>query len=555
MRRAVRALLTYAVLALLPALSLAAPADELCLADANGLRVADARLLDGIGPYRAAPVSRHAEAQRYFEQAMVMNWGFNFAEAVRSFRAAGMRDPTCAACRWGIAWALGPSINHDVAAADLPVIADALVQARVHASDARTRALVEALALRFPDGRAPDSASERRYAEAMVALAAREPRDADLAVLAAEALMTAHAYDWWQADGSPQPWTREIVALLARALALAPDHPGAHHYVIHLYDESRTPEKALPSAERLPALAPGVGHLVHMPSHTYLRLGRYHDAVRANQAAVAADERYAAVTRADPAYIAGYALHNRHFLWTAALMSGESGVARTAADAIASSVADWPGAGMAAGTREHLLASPWLTDVRFGDWAALRARPTDPAAGPYLRGLQAYARGTAFARTGDAAAAARELTTLRAARRAVAAAEMKMKSVNSAADLLGVAEALLAAEVAAARGDRAGAVRQARVAVAREDALAADEPPAWPVPARPRLAAWLLAAGQPAAAAAVLEADLTRHPDYGPSLAGLADSQRRRGRTADAERTAARAQAAWRHADVPLTLP
>jgi hypothetical protein len=547
--------LACGALALLPAPAPAAPPDELCLSDANGLRVADARLLDGMGPYRAPRVSANAEAQRYFEQALVTGWGFNFAEAARSFRAAALRDPACAPCRWGIAWALGPSINHDVAATDLPVIADALVQARVNAGDTRTRQLVEALALRFPDGRAPDAASERRYAAAMTALAARYPRDADIAVLAAEALMTAHAYDWWKADGTPQPWTGEIVALLARALALAPEHPGAHHYVIHLYDDSRTPERALPSAERIAALAPGVGHLVHMPSHTYLRLGRYHDAVRANQAAVAADERYAAVTRADPAYIAGYALHNRHFLWSAALASGESAVARATADAITASVVQWPGTGMGAATREHLLATPALTAVRFGDWTALRALPADPAAGPYLNGLQAFARGTALARSGDAAAAARELSALRSARKAAAAEGLKVKGVNRAADLLGVAEALLAADVAAARGDRAGAVRHARLAVAREDALAADEPPAWPLPARPRLAVWLLAAGQPAAAAAVLDADLARRPDYGPTLAALAEAQRRRGRTADAERTAARAQAAWRHADVPLALP
>jgi hypothetical protein len=553
-RRSWRAVANGIVLTWLLVLPLrAAPPGELCLADGSGLRVADARLLDGLGPYRAPPVSKNAEAQRYFEQGMVVGWGFNFAEAVRSFRAAVARDPDCAACRWGIAWALGPSINHEVVAADLPAIRDALLQARVYASDARTRALVESLSLRFPaQGTTLAAADEQRYADAMVALAGRYPADADIAILAAEALLTAHSYDWWRSDGAPQPWTPQILGLLERALALAPDHVGAHHYRIHLYDESPTPQRAVESAQRLPQLAPGVGHLVHMPSHTWLRLGRYHDAVLANRDAIAADERYAAATRADAAYIAGYALHNRHFLWTAALWSGESQAARAAAELLATTAARWPGEDLTAGTRQHLQAAPWLTEVRFGRWDEILARQRDAQEGVYLRGIAAYAQGTARARRGDVAGAQRELRAVKGAQRQVRAEALKIKGINSADDLLAVAADLLQADIAAARGDRAAAVRAARRAVTREDKLGADEPPVWPIPARHRLGAALLAAGQPAQAAAVYRDDLKEHPANAPALLGLAAARQQLGQTTDAERLRAEAAAAWRYADVPL---
>lgn len=536
--------------------AVAAASRELCLSDAAGLKVADARLFDGVGSYRGPRVSANAEAQRYFEQGMVFGWGFNFAEAARSFRAATLRDPGCAMCRWGIAWAVGPSINHDMAAADAPIARDALVQAKVHAADARTRELVAVLAERHPAGATGvDDAAALRYAEAMVAFAQRHPGDADAAVLAAEALMTAHAYDWWTETGAARPWTPQILALLEQALALSPDHPGAHHYRVHLYDESKTPEAALGSAQRLATVAPGVGHLVHMPSHVYLRIGRYHDAVRANQAAVAADQRYAAATQPDPAYAAGYVLHNEHFLWAAALWSGESALAAATAASMAAAATALPAVAIDAGTRQHLQSTVWLTDVRFGRWDPIEARAIDdrPDAGAaYLRGIVALARGMAAARQGGVARGREQLTRLQAARRDAAAQKLMIKSTHNAADLLRLAEALLQSELAAARGDRPAAVRYARQAVMLEDRLAVDEPPVWQIPARHRLGQALLQAGQPGAAAEVFAADLQRHPNNAIALRGLAEAERRRGQVSAAETAQRRALAAWAHADLPL---
>lgn len=533
--------------------ALAAPPGELCLSDTRGLKAADARLFEGTGSYRAPKVSNDPEAQRYFEQAMVFSWGFNFPEAARSFRAAVLRDPDCALCRWGIAWALGPNINADMDPAEAPVVRDAQVQARAYAKTARDRDLIAALALRHrPGATTVSSADARRYSDAMVALAERRPDDADIAVLAAEALMTEHAYDWWRADGTPQPWTTRIEALLDRAVRLSSGHPGAHHYRVHVYGDSRTPGRAADSASRLEAIAPGVGHLVHMPAHIYVRVGRYHEAVRANAAAVEADRRYAALTDPDPQYVAGYVVHNQHFLWAAALWSGESALASATADAVAAAAA--ASQRVDEGTRQHLMALPWLTDVRFASWSAILARPV-PASGAYLRGLSFFARGVAAARTGDLPLAQRELTALKAARRTANAQKLTIKNINPAGDLLALAESWLKAEIAVARRAWPEARRQAQQAVKRERALVVDEPLVWPLPAEQLAGHVELAADAPKAALAAFRRDLDAHPDNAYALAGVAAAQRRLGEVAQADRTLAEARRAWSHADVPLPTP
>ncbi len=336
-----------------------------CVAANGNLPVENARLL-AFGNYHGSVASRNAEAQRFFEQGMVFGWGFNFAEAVRSFRAAAQLDTGCALCRWGVAWAVGPSINHDMELAEVPVALDAIVQARANATPgSREHALIDALAERYSDrpGVNADQLA-RAYAKAMRALASRYPDDADITVLAAEALMNAHAYDYWHADGAPKPWTPQISSWLERALRLAPAHPGAHHYRIHLFEDSTHPEHALASAEQLGALAPIVGHLVHMPSHIFFRIGRYRDAVLANVAAVQADREYAAATGAR----SDYAIHNVHYLWASAMWSGDSKTAVHAADQLAATAAAVPDDDTASGTRQHFLAAPALTRVRLEQW-------------------------------------------------------------------------------------------------------------------------------------------------------------------------------------------
>lgn len=498
-----------------------------CSSSAGALPVAQARLLP-FGNYRGALASRNDEAQRFFDQAMVFGWGFNFAEAVRSFRAAAQLDLDCALCRWGVAWALGPSINHDMDPAEVPVALDAIVQARSSARPgSRERALIDALAQRYSARPGADAARlAQAYASAMRMLADRYPADADIAVLAAEALMNAHPYDYWRADGRAQPWTPHIIAGLERALRLAPGHPGAHHYRIHLFEDSRQPARALASADTLGALAPIVGHLVHMPSHIFFRLGRYRDAVAANAAAVQADRDYSAATGAH----SDYAIHSLHFLWASALWSGDSGTATQAAEQLAAAAQAAPPADVHDGTRQHFLATPALTKVRLAQWDALAVQAGSVAAPNtdlYQRGLLQFANGMARAARGDIAGARAELASLHHSSLLTEKATLTVKNINRASAVLAVAQPLLQSAIATARDMQSDSVRYARVAVAAEDRLVTDDPPVWVVPARHALGAALLRAGRAAEARAVYRADLQRYPQSCVALAGLAAAERK----------------------------
>ncbi len=494
-----------------------------CSVDTGSLPVAKARLL-GFGNYRGPPASRNPEAQRFFDQGLVFGWGFNFAEAVRSFRAASQLDPECALCRWGIAWALGPSINHDMQASDVPVALDAIVQARLAAAPgSRERALIDALAARYSARAGADT--EKRslaYASAMAALAQRYADDADIAVLAAEAAMNAHAYDYWRTDGRPQAWTPPIIAWLDRALSVAPMHPGAHHYRIHLLEDSPQREHALASAQQLGTLAPMVGHLVHMPSHIFFRLGRYREAVAANEAAVNADREYAAAAGAG----SDYAIHNLHYLWVAALWSGDDATATRAADQLAAAAAATAGDEQQ-GTRQHYLAAPVLTQVRLHRWNSLpNAADASAAPGAYLRALTDFAQGMSHAARGDVPAARAQLQSLQSSSRAARNAGLKIKNIHRSSDVLTVADLQLQSAIATARNRHVDAVRFARAAVAAEDQLAVDDPPVWPLPSRHALGDALLRAGRAVEAGKVFSADLRKFPQNCVALAGLAAAER-----------------------------
>lgn len=485
------------------------------------------RLLPGMGSHHFPITTRNAEAQRFFDQGLVLGWGFNFAEAARSFAQAARLDPQCAMCRWGIAWARGPSVNHDMSAADAMAAWEAIAIAGALARNAtpREQALVAALGTRYaPRADAPREPLDEAYAQAMRGLARRYPEDADILTLAAEALMVPRGRDYWTRDGHPLPWTGEIAALAARAMALAPEHPGANHYWIHLHEFGPQPERALAAAERMGALAPGVGHLVHMPAHTFMRLGRYDDAVEANRRAAAADLAYLRAAGADPEYAAGYVVHNYHFLWSAALMAGNREAALQAAAILAGAAEVQDLSGPRGATLQHFRVLPLLTQVRFGLWRGILDAPPPDGETAYMRGVRAWARGMAFARTGRVKDAKSALRVAKAALRVPELKRLEFKNANSLAALLAVAVELLRAEVAMAAGDGNAAVAHARAAVAEEEKLAPDEPPAWGLPARQYLGAVLLEAGRREEARRAFSKDLEANPGNGWSLAGLAAS-------------------------------
>ncbi len=515
-----------------------------------------APLFAGMGVDRGPYASRKPAAQRYFHQGMTLTWSFNPAEAARSFAAAADTDPRCALCEWGIAWALGPNINSDMDLDGAERVRAALDRARALAARAspRDRALIDALSARHPATGDPDTIAEDAYADRMRALARAYPQDADIATLAAEALMNLHPYDWWQADGTPQPWTPEIRMQLARALRLAPEHPGANHYWIHLMEASVHPEAALPNADRLRALVPGSGHLLHMPAHIYMRVGRYAEAVTANEKSIAADRRYMAAVTAQRAYRVGYVAHNHHFLWATAAMEGRSAVALAAARAAFPAACGPRTPDRTTGILQQYYVLPLYALVRFGRWREIIEETLPPdVSEAYPLAIWHYARGTAHARTGRLADARRELAAVERYAADPGLKRDRIKNVNPASALVRIAGLTLAADIAAAEGRPAAAVAPLVEATAIEDALRYDEPHLWLAPTRHALGAALLAAGRPGEAERVYREDLAHYPENGWSLAGLALAQRRQGQADAARATDQRLRAAWRHADTPLT--
>lgn len=508
-----------------------------------------APLFPDLGSYRYPADTRHPQAQRYVDQGMLFVYGFNAAEAARSFDAATQLDPSCATCWWALAWSLGPNLNSDMAPASASRVAGALRAAQRHRAGASPaqQALIAALARRHPPGAEVD---EARYAQEMRALAARHPRNGEVALLAAEALLNLHPYDWWEADGSPKPWTGEIEMLLQRAIELVPDHPGAHHYWIHLQESSRHPAGALPSADLLRDRVPGSGHLTHMPAHIYLRTGRYDDAIRASQRSIDADRRYLEAVDAQGAYRVGYVAHNHHFLFASAAMAGRRQLALTAADAA------WPAAcGPRPGDRssailQHYYVLPLYARVRFARWDEILRETLPPdVAEPYPLAIWHYARGTAQARTGDLRAARESLARVEQIATDPALARVRIKNINAAEKLSRIAGLTLRADIALAerRPDDAAALLAAATAV--EDSLTYDEPHLWLAPTRHALGEALLAADRPRDAERVFRKDLAHYPGNGWSLTGLATALKKQGRQQAALDTERSARAAFAGAE------
>ena len=509
-------------------------------------------LLKGLGTWHHRISTTSPEAQRYFDQGLRLTYGFNHDEAVRSFERATQLDPDCAMCHWGIAYALGPNINLPMEGKTEPRALAAIrraVDLKTRAT-AGERALIEAMAVRYgePAG-AARAERDAAYADAMRKVAAKFPADIDAQTLFADAMLNLRPWNQWTRDGKPQPGTLEVVGVLERALARQPAHAGACHFYIHAIEASETPERALPCAERLPVLMPGAGHVVHMPAHVFLRVGRYEAAARANIAAVEADKRYFAAHAAKPGvYPMFYAPHNLHFLWSAYLLSGQQEKALTAARALAGRVKLEEARTTA--SLEVFLPPAILTLARFGRWDAVIAEPAPPAELRYATGLWHYARGLAFAARKDSPSAEVELKRVRAL-----STELKDDMIivlNPAPALLKLAAEVLAGRIAAAERRFDQAVTHFRAAAGMEDALTFDEPPAWYHSARNLLGETLLEAGRPAEAAAAFRDDLRYLRETGWSLSGLERALRAQGKAQEADDAARRFKAAWKYADHPL---
>jgi tetratricopeptide (TPR) repeat protein len=514
---------------------------------------AGAPLFNDLGTHRRPVTTRSALAQRYFDQGLVLTYGFNHAEAVRSFREAQRLDPDCAMCFWGEAYALGPNINKPMDEADAPA-AWAAVQGALRAAPRATpqeRALVEALAKRYapepPKDRAP---LDRAYADAVRGVARAYPDDLDVQTLFAEAVMDTMPWAYYEQTGEPKAETQEITGVLESVLARAPDHPGALHLYIHVVEPSATPGRGEAAADRLRDLVPGAGHLVHMPSHIYLRVGRYHDASVANEKAAAADEAYISQCRVQGFYPATYYPHNIHFLWASAAFEGRSAVSIEAGRRVVAQVTDAMVAELP--LVEEFLPVHLYGLARFGRWPEILAAPRPPVDRRYLTGAWHYVRGVALAATGDVGGAGAELARVRAIRDELAPKAIVFWSGARPDQLLDIGAHDLAGRLEGARGRWARALGPLREAVRLQDALPYTEPPPWYVPEREALGHALLRAGRPAEAEAVYRAQLERTPRNGWSLLGLAESLRAQGRTEEAAAAERERATAWQLADVTL---
>lgn len=527
--------------------------------DADLVARAGAPLFEGMGDYHRPITTNDAGAQRYFDQGMVLAFGFNHAEAIRSFRAAQRLDPDCAMCFWGEALATGPNINVTsggmaIMSPESRVAAHAAAQKALSLADRVApveRALIEAQAVRYDGSETSDrDPLDRAYAEAMRSVVQRFPDDDDAAAMYAEAWMNTMPWNYWSDDGQPRPETVEVIDALERIIARSPRHPLALHLYIHAVEASSDPGRAETAADTLLTLVPGSGHLVHMPAHTYWRVGRYHDAAEANVRAAAVDEQYIAQCNAQGFYPALYYPHNIHFLWAASSMEGRSAVAIDAARRVAANVRieqmrEFP-------TVEFFRTIPLLALTQFGRWDEILAEPMPDASLRYATAIAHYARGVALARKGDLAAARRERDQLVPLRDTT---EILFLDTNDypAVTLLQIADALLEGELAMAAGSVDAAVGHFERAVALQDGLPYMEPPFWYYPTRQSLGAALLAAGRAGEAEAVYRRDLEDYPHNGWSMFGLAESLAAQGRTDEAAEVREMFTHVWARADVELT--
>jgi tetratricopeptide (TPR) repeat protein len=511
-----------------------------------------ARLDPGLSGFHRAVTTSSLEAQRYFDQGLVLCFGFNHEEAIRCFERAAELDPGCAMAHWGRALAAGPNINNP--AMDEPASKaayEAAQRARELAPSATQveRDLIDAVARRYAwpppkDRRQLDQA----YAGAMRAAWHRHREDADVGALFAEAMMDLRPWDLWTPDGKPQPGTEEIVATVAEVIELVPDHPGGLHYAIHAWEMSPTPEKAAVAADRLRGRVPAAGHLVHMPSHIDMRTGRYPDAVTANERAILADLRY--VQHAGRLnFYSIYRAHNYHMLCWAAMFDGQSVKAIAAARDLVREmppelVKQYPD------FVEAYLSVPYHALVRFGRWDEILAEPEPPAAWTSVRPFWRYARAMAFSALRRVADAERERAAFDEAAAAVRPAAVL--SLTPVSELCRLARAVMDGEIAYRKGRHDEAFALLREGVRLDDGLRYDEPHGWMQPARHALGALLLEQGRVEEAETVYREDLRRHPNNAWSLHGLAECLRRRGQTDEAARVEQDFATAWSRADVTL---
>ncbi|MHC4896404.1 MAG: tetratricopeptide repeat protein [Planctomycetota bacterium] len=508
-----------------------------------------ALLFEGMGEHSRKVSTRDPRAQRYFDQGLALSYGFNHDEAVRSFAEAARIDPDCAMAWWGQAYALGPNINLPLDEEHGEKAYAAIQRALASRNNATAveQDLIDALATRYENPPPGDRVRlDKAYARAMGELWKKYPQDDDIGFLYADALMNLSPWDQWAKDGTPKPNTLEIVATLERVLQINVNHPGANHMYIHAIEASPNPGKAEAAADRLGRLSPGIGHMVHMPSHIYVQVGRFKDSVECNKKASQLDREYFAKVGTQGIYHT-YHAHNNHFVvWSAMFLGRYEEALRGCRDLIN----DMPPA-----FRSDPGVAEWLVmdvhvHIRFGRWEAVLQTPCPRQDQPYAVAMWHYARGVAFANTQRIAQARAEAAAFEKVAATVPADQVVF--IVPAHDVLRVAREMLAGETAFKAGQHDLAFKHLRAAVVAEDALRYSEPSPWMMPTRHALGALLLEQGQVAEAEMCYRQDLTHYPENGWSLNGLAECLERRNAVAEAAAVRKRFGTAWADATVSI---
>jgi tetratricopeptide (TPR) repeat protein len=515
-----------------------------------------APLFDGLKGIHFPVSTKNIEVQKYFDQGLLLSFAFNHAEAGRSFYEAARQDSNCAMCWWGFAYVLGPNYNGGMEKDNFQRAYDAVQKAKNKSAfcTQKEKNLIEALSFRYSNDTTIDrSELDSSYAVAMRKVYQKYAKDVTIASLFAESLLDLHPWNLWRKDGTMQPWTGEIIAILEKCLREEPRHPGANHFYIHAMEMSKHAESALASADLLRNLVSGSGHLVHMPSHTYIRIGRYHDGVVANQKAVLIDSLYVEACHAQGVYPLGYYPHNYHFIAACGTLSGESKIALKGAIATANHAHKKLLRDPAWATLQHYYSIPWYVEVKLGLWNDILHSPAPEKDLKYPSVVWHYAQGMAMLFKNKNVEAKKHLAEMKNVMTDATIKDLTIWDNNNVFDLCVIASKTLEGEIYAKEKNYASAISILKEAVIAEDALNYNEPPDWFFSIRHHLGAVLIDAGKLDKAVRVYEKDLEVYRENGWALKGLMNVYEKLGNKKKYEEIRTRFEKSWQYSDIKIS--
>tara|TARA_R110000868_G_scaffold145181_4_gene365262 strand:- start:40621 stop:42342 length:1722 start_codon:yes stop_codon:yes gene_type:complete len=516
-----------------------------------------APLIDGLGVLDFSVTTKTNLVQQYVNQGLVLAYGFNHAEAARSFYYATKLDPECAMAYWGFAYVLGPNYNAGMEPDNYERAYTAIQTALKLVTNItlKEKALIYALAKRYVKDPIDDrSELDLAYANALAEVHKNFPNDSDVATLYTESMMDLHPWDLWDKEGNARTWTPKIISTLEHAIAINPKHPGAHHFYIHVVETSFEPEKGLASSQLFDEdLVPGAGHLVHMPSHIYIRTGDYHKGTLSNIRAIAVDSSYVSACNAQGAYPLSYFPHNYHFMAATATLEGNSKWAIEASDKVAAHsnilLMKEPGWG----TIQHYYTIPYYVYVKFGKWKEILEMKNEDPSLKYPEAVRNYARGMAFLGIKNIASAKKELASLENYANDENLKEITIWDINSVDVLLQIAKKVLKAEILASESNYDESIVLLREATIIEDGLNYNEPPDWFFSVRHHLGAIQIEAKKYEDAICTFEEDLERLPKNGWALHGMKLAYTKLNNTNKSSEIDKRLETIWATADVQIT--